>query len=72
MSFSDQTAAFFDELSSMVDEKKKENQGEVNPETGRPYSSLLTQDEEPRDHGSQGSLEQEPEVITRFSGGGGV
>ena len=70
MSFSEQTASFFDELASIVDDQKKENQGDLNTETDRPYSSLLTQDDEPVDRGPQQFQEQEPEVITRYSGGG--
>ncbi len=71
MSFSEQTAAFFDELENIIDEQKKSNQGEINPQTERPYSSLLTQDEEPTDQQYQPpAQETEPEVITRYSGGG--
>jgi hypothetical protein len=71
MSFSEQTSAFFDELENIINEQKKSNQGEVNPQTERPYSSLLTQDEEPTDQQQQPpAQETEPEVITRYSGGG--
>lgn len=70
MSFSEQTAAFFDELSNIIDEQRKENEGDINPETERPFSSLLTQNEEPMDRPPQQALEEEPEVITRYSGGG--
>lgn len=70
MSFSEQTSAFFDELENIIDEQKKSNQGEVNPQTERPYSSLLTQDEEPAEEQQQPAQEPEPEVITRHSGGG--
>lgn len=72
MSFSDQTASFFDELANIVEEQKKDNQGDINAETERPYSSLLTQEEEPMDQGPQAAQEPEPEVITRHSGGGGT
>lgn len=70
MSFSEQTAAFFDELENIIDEQKKSNQGEINPQTERPYSSLLTQDEEPTDQQPPPAQDPEPEVITRHSGGG--
>jgi len=69
MSFSEQTAAFFDELENIINEQKQSNQGEINPQTERPYSSLLTQDEEPVDQ-QPPAQEPEPEVITRHSGGG--
>ena len=69
MSFSDQTAAFFDELENIINEQKKSNQGEIDPQTERPYSSLLTQEQEPMEQQQQPVQDTEPEVITRHGGG---
>ena len=66
MSFKDQTSSFFDELSSMLDERQKDRDSDLDIRNDRPYSSLLTRDEEPStDYGPQQVDEPEPEVITR-------
>ena len=68
MSFKDQTMSFFDELTSMLDEQQKGREEQTDAQnTGQgPYSSLLTQDEEPSGEYNPQSAEQpEPEVITR-------
>ena len=66
MSFKDQTSAFFDEISSMLDEQQKSREDTMDLQNDRPYSSLLTQDEEPTKEYNPYSLEQpEPEVVTR-------
>lgn len=66
MSFRDQTSSFFDELSSMLDEQKKSREDTMDLQNDRPYSSMLTQDEEPTQEYNPASLEQpEPEVVTR-------
>ena len=64
MSFRDQTSAFFDELSSIVDEQKKVKE-EGMTQGGSPFSSKLTQDEEPTPQYNQSDAEAEPEVVTR-------
>lgn len=63
--FAESTEAFFDELSKIVDgfqADKEEGQDRTND---RPYSSLLTQDEEPSDYHPAESGEEEPMVVTR-------
>ena len=64
--FTDSTSAFFNELSSILDAKQKEKEDGLDLRSDRPYSSLLTQDEEPIADYSPMQLDwQEPEVITR-------
>lgn len=66
MSFREQTSSFFDELSEIVDEQKKKRDEAMNPQDGgRPYSSDLTQDEEPTEQYSQSDAEVEPSVVVR-------
>lgn len=66
--FNEMTASFFDELSAALAEKLKDRDEEVQRRPDRPYSNLLTQDEEPmEDHNPQQMEEQEPEIITRGS-----
>jgi hypothetical protein len=66
MSFREQTSSFFDELSAMLDEQQKGREDELDIRTDRPYSSLLTRDEEPAsDYSPQQADESEPEVWTR-------
>lgn len=65
MSFSEQSSSFFDELTAIVDNQVKQREAELS-ESGRPFSSSLTQDDEPNpDYNPQQAEEQEPEVITR-------
>lgn len=68
MSFQDQTATFFDELTNIVNEQMKEkHQGEAG-EAESPFSSMLTQDEEPTND-QEGVVEPDPEVIVRPGAG---
>jgi hypothetical protein len=65
--FTELTAAFFDELGKKVEQEQAEKEEGLNLRTERPYSALLTQDEEPSADYSPLQIEyQEPEVITRF------
>lgn len=69
MSFARQTAAFFKELGAIIEEQRKEKERGMEPDTERPFSSMLTQDEEPgEEYNPPGVEEPEPEVITRFGG----
>jgi len=66
MSFAESSKAFFDELGSIVDAQMSDKEKDLDLRTDRPYSSLLTQDEEPVDNGNPHTMdESEPEVITR-------
>jgi len=64
--FGEQTAAFFDELSDILRERQKEKEDGLDKKTDRPFSALLTQDEEPIGDMNPTSIGfEEPEVITR-------
>ena len=63
MSFREQTAAFFDELSNIIGKREKGKRQENNP---RPFSSQLTQDDEPWDYDYTDMPDEDPEVITRM------
>lgn len=66
MAFKDQLSAFHDELTSIVDDMKKNREADIDQRNERPYQSLLTQDEEPgMDYNPQQAEEAEPEVIVR-------
>lgn len=66
MSFKDQTSAFFDELSHIIDEQKKKREEGMDPlRGGKPFSSKLTQDEEPATMYNPADAEMEPEVVVR-------
>ena len=66
MAFTDQTSSFFDELSEILDQKKRVRDEGINIREDRPFSALLTQDEEPDGDGNPASLElEEPEVVIR-------
>jgi hypothetical protein len=68
MSFREQTSAFFDELTQILDQEKAEREADMDLRSGRPFPSELTQDEEPStDYGPQTTEEPEPEVVTRGS-----
>jgi hypothetical protein len=69
MAFVDDTKSFFDELSNIADQQRAEAEEDMDMDTGRPYSSLLTQDEEPNEYYPESAPEQEPQVITRQGGG---
>jgi hypothetical protein len=69
MSFAQQTSAFAEELSRILNEKQKDLETELDIRNDRPYSSLLTRDEEPvSDYNPQQADEAEPEVFTRAGG----
>ncbi len=70
MSFAQETKAFFDELTNIVNEQQKRKEEGIDKQTERPYSSLLTQDEEPinYDQNPYQAEESEHEVITRAGG----
>lgn len=64
--FSDSTGAFFKELSEILQQMQSAKEDGLDLRSDRPYSSLLTQDEEPISDYSPMQLDwQEPEVITR-------
>jgi len=63
MNFKDQTGAFFDELSQISEKEKREKEGKDYKRDGKPYSSRLTQDEEPSTYYPPFLPEDEPEVI---------
>jgi len=66
MSMKQEMSAFFDELTNIVNDQQRQREAELDRQTGRPYSSLLTQDEEPvADYNPLQQEEPEPEVITR-------
>lgn len=65
-SFRDMLGGYFNELSSIVDEQKKQKEDGMDVRDDRPFSSMLTQDEEPSGESSPDQIEeQEPEVIVR-------
>ena len=69
MSFAQQTSAFFDELSSILDKERKVREEDIDRHSGRPFSSELTQDEEPVDERSPYQVEDtEPEAYVRGGG----
>jgi hypothetical protein len=65
--FKDMLASFHDELSSIVDEQKRsKEEGMATRGDSRPFSSMLTQDEEPYTEASPTQVEEpEPEVYVR-------
>lgn len=66
MSFKEQTSTFFDELSEIVDEQKRKREEDMNVQKGgRPFSSDLTQDEEPAGQDNPAEAEVEPSVVVR-------
>lgn len=65
-SFLESSNSFFDELSEIEKEKQRKKEDHMDKTNDRPYSSMLTQDEEPVDDGNPATLdEEEPEVVTR-------
>lgn len=67
MSFGREMTAFFDELGKISDAQEKKREEVFGPENkGRPFSSLLTQDEEPTDYFPDQAVDQEPQVIVRI------
>jgi hypothetical protein len=64
--FTHTTAAFFDELSKILEAQQAKKEEGMDLRSDRPYSALLTQDEEPIADYSPMQLDyQEPEIITR-------
>lgn len=69
MSFRDTLSSYFDELTEIVNEQKKKKEEGMDVRDDRPYSSMLTQDEEPTGETPPNQIEEtEPEVITRSGG----
>jgi hypothetical protein len=66
MSFGHEMTAFFDELGKIraAQEKKREDVYGSDHKS-RPFSSLLTQDEEPTDYFPDQAVDEEPQVIVR-------
>lgn len=64
MSFAQQTASFFDELSQIMESNKKDQEEEMERQNEHPFSNQLTQDEEPTQY-NPAPAEGEAEVITR-------
>ena len=60
--FRDTLSSYFDELSSIVDEQKKQKEEGQDIRDDRPYSSMLTQDEEPSRENPP-PIQEEPEAI---------
>ena len=66
MSFADSSQAFFEELSDILKAQQAEKEEHMDRTNDRPYSSMLTQDEEPVDDGNPNTMDyEEPEVVTR-------
>lgn len=65
MAFREETSAFFDELSNIVDAQMKDRQQGVDMTNESPFSSMLTRDEEPVIPQQEVLEPFEPEVITR-------
>jgi len=64
--FVDATGSFFNELSQILEHQQAEKEEGMDLRSDRPYSSLLTQDDEPNSDYSPLQLDsQEQEVITR-------
>lgn len=67
-SFLQQSTSFFDELERILAEQQRDREDAMEMHSERPYSSLLTQDEEPTQDYNPIQLEEpEPEVVTRGS-----
>lgn len=65
MAFKEQMSAFLDELSGIIDEQKKVKEEGMDLQSDTPFSSQLTQDEEPSNYSPEYMGEAEPEVIMR-------
>ena len=64
--FAQRTSSFFDELTRIINAQKKAKEDGIDMRSDSPYSSLLTQDEEPLQEYNPNQLEYpQPEVITR-------
>lgn len=65
MGFREQTSAFFDELTNIVNQQMKDKAQAEEQESETPFSSMLTQDEEPVSTSEEVVEDAEPEIITR-------
>jgi hypothetical protein len=66
MSLAQESSAFFDELTKIIDQQQAEREDEMDKRDASPYSSQLTQDEEPSEEYNPHQVEEpEPEVVTR-------
>ena len=63
-----QTKAFFDEMRSIQRAKDMAVEKERSKRNERPWSTMLTQEEEPTDYHPQNPAEEEPEVLVRGQG----
>lgn len=68
MAFSEQMSSFFDELSAIVDQQRRMKADGMDRINDRPYSSMLTQDEEPVQQLPEAPYEPEPSVVIRTGG----
>ena len=68
MAFSEQMSSFFDELSAIVDQQRRMKADGMDRVNDRPYSSMLTQDEEPVQQLPEAPYEPEPSVVIRTGG----
>ena len=68
MAFTDQMSAFFDELSAIVSQQRRMKAEGMDRLNDRPFSSMLTQDEEPVQQLPEAPYEIEPSVVVRTGG----
>jgi hypothetical protein len=68
MAFSEQMSSFFDELSAIVDQQRRIKADGMDRLNDRPYSSMLTQDEEPVQQLPEAPYEPDPSVVIRTGG----
>jgi len=68
MAFAEQVSAFFDELSHIVDQQRRLKAEGMDRLNDRPFSSMLTQDEEPVQQLPEAPYEPEPSVVVRTGG----
>ena len=66
MSLAAESSAFFDEITKILNDRMSAREQDMESRGEGPYSSLLTQDEEPSDDYNPAQSEMaEPEVVTR-------
>jgi hypothetical protein len=68
MAFAEQMSSFLDELSAIVTQQRKMKAEGMDRLNDRPYSALLTQDEEPVQQLPEAPYEPEPSVVIRTGG----
>jgi len=68
VAFKEQTLAFFDELSNITEQQAKDREADMATRDEKPFSNLLTQDDEPTDYQPQNSADVEPTAVTRMGG----